>query len=492
MILTILILLPLVGALVTAFSPAALARLVGIGFAGATLLAGVVAAVQYEVDAGMQLTETHVWIESLGVHYALGVDGLGILMVLLTVVLVPIVLLAGWRESDAEGNSGAKSFFAWTLALEAMSLAVFTATDVLLFYVVFEATLIPAYFLIGGFGRSGRGRAATKFLIYQLAGGLVMLASVIGLYVVSANSGTPSFLLSDLAAIDIDPITQRWLFAGFFIAFAIKAPMFPVHTWLADTTEKATPGTSVLLVCILDKIGTFGMLRFCLGLLPDASQWATPAVVVLALISIIYGALVAIGQDDVLRLIGLTSLSHFGFIVLGIFVFSPTGGTGAILYMVNHGIATALMFLVAGFLIQRTGTASIREMGGVEKSAPVLAGFFLVGGLAACGLPGLSPFVSEMMVIIAAFDHHWLVGSVAVLAIVLAAFYALWMYQRTMTGPGTTPVADLDKREVGILAPLALALVVFGFFPMPLLDVINPVVDDTLAQVGIAQEGGQQ
>ncbi len=495
MMLTVLILLPLVGAIVTAFVPGALARLVGLGFAGATLVAGIAAATQYDAGGGMQLTETHSWIEALGVHYALGVDGLGLLMVLLTVVLVPIVLLAGWRESEAEGNGGAKAFFAWTLALEAMSLAVFTATDVLLFYVVFEATLIPAYFLIGGFGRAGRGRAATKFLIYQLAGGLVMLASVIGLYVVSANSGTPSFLLSDLAALDIDPITQRWLFAGFFIAFAIKAPMFPVHTWLADTTEKATPGTSVLLVCILDKIGTFGMLRFCLGLLPDASQWATPVVVVLALVSIIYGALVAIGQDDVLRLIGLTSLSHFGFIVLGIFVFSSTGGTGAILYMVNHGIATALMFLVAGFLIQRTGTASIRAMGGVEKTAPVLAGFFLVAGLAACGLPGLSPFVSELMVIIAAFEHHWLVGSVAVLAIVLAAFYALWMYQRTMTGPaltGVAPVVDLDRREVGIVAPLLLALVLFGFYPMPLLDVINPVVHDTLAGVGVAQEGGHQ
>ncbi|KQV71464.1 hypothetical protein ASC64_05450 [Nocardioides sp. Root122] len=491
MILSVLILLPLVGALVTAFVPGGLARTVGLGFSGATLVAGVVAATQYDAGDGMQLTETHTWIESLGVHYALGVDGLGLLMVLLTVVLVPIVLLAGWRESEAVGNGGARAFFAWTLALEAMSLAVFTATDVLLFYVVFEATLIPAYFLIGGFGRAGRGRAATKFLIYQLAGGLVMLASVIGLYVVSADAGTPSFLLSDLAAIDIDPITQRWLFLGFFIAFAIKAPMFPVHTWLADTTEKATTGTSVLLVCILDKIGTFGMLRFCLGLLPDASQWATPVVVVLALISIIYGALVAIGQDDVLRLIGLTSLSHFGFIVLGIFVFSPTGGTGAILYMVNHGIATALMFLVAGFLINRTGTASIRAMGGVEKTAPVLAGFFLVAGLAACGLPGLSPFVSELMVIVAAFDHHWLVGSVAVLAIVLAAFYALWMYQRTMTGPdrtGVVPVADLDRREVGIIAPLALALVLFGFFPSPLLDVINPVVHDTLVGVGIGQE----
>ena len=177
-----------------------------------------------------------------------------------------------------------------------------------------------------------------KFLIYQLAGGLVMLASVIGLYVVSASRGTPSYLLSDLAGLDIDPTTQKWLFVGFFIAFAVKAPMFPVHTWLADTTEQATTGTSVLLVCVLDKIGTFGMLRFCLGILPDASRWATPVVVTLALISIVYGALVAIGQDDILRLIGLTSLSHFGFIVLGIFVFTSQGGAGAVLYMVNHGI----------------------------------------------------------------------------------------------------------------------------------------------------------
>ncbi len=493
--LTLLIALPLVGAVVTAFVPTReLAKKVGVGFSLATLAVGVATAAQYNVGDGMQLTETHTWIEALGVHYALGVDGLGLLMVLLTVVLVPIVLLAAWHESDDVGNGGGRSFFAWTLALEAMSLAVFTATDVLLFYVVFEATLIPAYFLIGGFGRSGRGRAATKFLLYQLAGGLVMLTSVIGLYVVSANQGRPSFLLTDLAALDIDPITQRWLFLGFFIAFAIKAPMFPVHTWLADTTEKATTGTSVLLVCILDKIGTFGMLRFCLGLLPDASQWATPVVVVLALISIIYGALVAIGQDDVLRLIGLTSLSHFGFIVLGIFVFNSNGGSGAILYMVNHGIATALMFLVAGFLIRRTGTASIRAMGGVEKTAPVLAGIFLVAGLAALGLPGLAPFVSEMLVIIAAFQYHWLVGAVAVLAIVLAAFYALWMYQRTMTGPapdGAKPVADLDRREVGILAPLVLALVLFGFYPMPLLNVINPVVHDTLSSVGVT-EGGHQ
>ena len=373
-------------------------------------------------------------------------------------------------------------------------MAVFAATDVFLFYVVFEATLIPAYFLVAGFGREGRSRAAVKFLIYQLAGGLIMLASVIGFYVVSARAGTPTYLVSDLATLDIDPVTQRYLFLGFFIAFAIKAPMFPVHTWLADTTEKATTGTSVLLVCILDKIGTYGMLRFCLELLPDASQWATPVVVVLALVSIVYGALVAIGQDDILRLIGLTSLSHFGLIVLGIFVLTEQGGSGAILYMVNHGIATAALFLIAGFLVRRRGTTLISRMGGVEKSTPVLAGTFLVAGLAACGLPGLSPFVSEMLVIISAFDYAWWAGAVSVTAIVLAAIYVLWMYQRTMTGPdlpGVEPVVagDLDRREVGVVAPLLLALVLFGFYPMPLLDVINPTVDSTLAEVGVTPEG---
>ena len=490
--LTLLILIPLVGAVVTAFLPSGpgepLAKQVGLAFSLATVVPAVVVAAGYWVGGGFQFTEVHDWIPAFGAHYALGVDGLGLLMVLLTVVLVPIVMIASWTEVD---KGVTKSFFAWTLALEAMALAVFTATDVFLFYVVFEATLIPAYFLIGGFGRPGRGRAATKFLIYQLAGGLIMLASVIGLYVVSADAGTPSYLISDLQALDIDQNTERWLFVGFFIAFAIKAPMFPVHTWLADTTEKATPGTSVLLVSVLDKIGTFGMLRYCLGLLPEASQWATPVVVVLALISIVYGALVAIGQDNILRLIGLTSLSHFGLIVLGIFVFSSQGGSGAILYMVNHGIATTALFLIAGFLVQRSNTPLISQMGGLERAAPVLAGTFLIAGLASLGLPGLSPFVSEMLVLIAAFGHAWWTGAIAVTAIVLAAVYILWTYQRTMTGPLRPEfggVNDLNRREIGAIAPLLLALVLFGFYPMPLLDVINPSVEDTLTFVGVSDD----
>ena len=502
--LTLLIVVPLVGAVVTAALPAGhqarLPKQVAFGTSLLTLVLAVVMSFGYHLDGGFQFTEEHTWIQAFGAHYAVGVDGLGLLMVLLTVVLVPIVIGAAWYDADAGARfrldddppetRHTKAFFAWTLALEAFSVAVFAATDVFLFYVVFEATLIPAYFLIGGFGGSKRRRAAVKFLVYQLAGGLIMLGSVIGLYVVSAHHGSPSYLLSDLSGLSIDPTTQKWLFVGFFIAFAVKAPLFPVHTWLPDTTEQATPATSVLLVCILDKIGAFAMLRYCLGILPDASRWATPVVIALALISIVYGALVALGQDDMLRLFGFMSISHFGFIVLGIFVLTTQGGSGAVLYMVNHGLATAALFLVAGYLIKRRGTASIRAMGGIEKVAPVLAGLFLVFGLAALSLPGLSPFVSEILVLIAAFQHHWWTGAIAVTAIVITAWYVLQMYQRTMTGPELiggreAETKDLDRREVGTLAPLFLALVLLGFYPMPVLNVINPFVQDTLQHVGV-------
>jgi NADH-quinone oxidoreductase subunit M len=490
--LTLLWVVPLVGALLVAFVPKApgsvLPKQLALGVSLLTLLVGVAIAAQYDTGDGMQMTETHSWIKAFGVHYALGVDGLGLLLILLTVVLVPIVFVASWHEADDRNPA---AFFAWALALEAFALLVFAATDVFLFYVVFEATLIPAYFLIGGFGREGRAFAALKFLMYQLGGGLILLAAVIGLYVVSADAGSPSYLLTDLQQLDIGTNAERWIFAGFMIAFAVKAPLFPLHTWLADTTEKATPGTSVLLVCVLDKIGTFGMLRFCLGLFPEASQWATPVVVTLALISIVYGAFLAIGQDDILRLIGLTSLSHFGFITLGIFAFTSQGASGSILYMVNHGVGTAALFLLAGYLIRRKGTSLISEITGVESKAPVLAGLFLIAGLATLGLPGLSQFVSEILVLISAFDYHWWVGAVAVTGIVLAAVYVLWLYQRTMTGPtppGGEAVKDLTRRELVAVVPLMLALVVFGFFPMPLLDVANPAVDSLLQHAGVTDD----
>ncbi len=488
MILTILCLLPLVGAIASAFAGRR-AREVAVLFAVATLVVGIVAAARFHTgDSGMQLTVTKTWIGALGVHWALGLDGLGLLMVLLTVLLVRVVFVAAW------GGDHTPHWFAWALAMEAFGLVVFCATDVFLFYVVFEATLVPAYFMIGGQGGPGRSFAALKFFMYQLGGGLVLLGGVIGLYVVSAKAGSPSYLLSDLSHLSMSTAAERWIFVAFFIAFAVKAPLFPFHTWLADTTEQATPATSVLLVCILNKIGTFGMLRFCLGMLPEASHWATPVVVTIALISIVYGAFLAIGQDDLLRLIGLTSLSHFGFITLGIFALSSQGASGSILYMVNHGVATAAMFLVAGFLIKRKGTASIARIRGMERTTPVLAGLLLVAGLATAGLPGLSQFVSEVLVIIGAFDYHWWVGAVAVTGIVLAAIYVLWMYQRTMTGPpepvaaGTTATRDLTRVESLVMVPLVAALVFFGFYPAPLLNLANPVVD-VLSQTAAPMAG---
>jgi NADH-quinone oxidoreductase subunit M len=490
--LTVLGALPLVGALVIALWPGAgreaLHKTVALAVSVLVLVLTVVVAVQFDPAGGMQFVEEVEWISLFGAHYALGLDGIGLLMVLLTAILTPVVILASWNDAEG-GRWSVRSFFAWMLALEGLSIGVFAATDVFLFYVLFEATLVPIYFLIGGFGGARRSYAATKFLIYSLFGGLLMLASVVGLYVVSSDaSGGPTYLLSDLTNLSMDQNTERLLFLGFFIAFAIKAPMWPVHTWLPDAASEGTPGTSVLLVSVLDKIGTFGMLRFCLGIFPEASQWATPVVIVLAVFSVLYGALLAIAQDDMRRLIAYTSISHFGFIVLGIFVFNSQGQAGSTLYMFNHGLSTAALFLVTGFLISRHGTKRISDFGGVEKVAPVLAGVFLVAGLSSLSLPGLSPFISEFLVLAGTFTANIAAAAFATFGIVLAALYILLMYQRTMTGPVRPELAatpDLNTREVVALAPLLLLIVVLGFFPKPALDVINPGVQATLEHVGV-------
>ncbi len=491
--LTAALLLPIIGAVVVVALPkqGTTGRLAALGFSIATFALSIAVALQFDSGKeGYQLTETHTWIEGFGAHYALGVDGTGLVLVLLTTILVPVVIMASWRDADY-GRWSTNAFFAWVLALEGLAIGVFAAVDVFLFYVFFEATLIPIYFLIGGYGGAKRTYAAVKFLIFSLLGGLVMLASVVGVYVQSAklNDGTPTYLLTELQPLmhDVSTSTGRWLFLGFFIAFAVKAPMVPVHTWLPDAADEATPGTSVLLVSILDKIGTFGMIRFCLELFPEASRWATPVVLTLAVISVLYGGLVAIAQRSIPRLIAYTSVSHFGFIVLGIFVMNSQGQVGSTLYMFNHGLSTGVLFLVTGYLISRRGSRDIYDYGGVQKVAPVLAGVFLVGGLSSLSLPGLSPFVSEFLVMTGAFVHNWWFAVFAVPGIVIAALYILLMYQRTMTGPvtpGVSNIVDLDRREVIALAPLLALIVFFGFFPKPLIDVITPAVETTLTQVG--------
>ncbi|MER8183045.1 NADH-quinone oxidoreductase subunit M [Kitasatospora sp. NPDC094015] len=523
---------PAAGAVLTAALPAGTSdgrrrttKTVAIAVSVATLALAALVAARFEPGgARYQLTESHSWIRSFGISFSLGVDGIGAVLTLLTAVLVPLVMLASWHDADPapgreapaagaeragaapapaggfENRRRTQGFFALILAVEAMVIVSFLATDVFLFYVFFEAMLIPMYFLIGGFGdRAGgpdsaaqRSYAAVKFLLYNLLGGLVMLAAVIGLYVVAQDQGFATFDLQTLTGaiadgkLVIDPVAQKALFLGFFFAFAVKAPLWPLHTWLPNAMGEATAGTAVLITAVVDKVGTFAMLRFCLGLFPDASKTFAPAIMVLSLVGIVYGALLAVGQKDIKRLVAYASISHFGFIIMGIFAMTSQGQTGATLYMVNHGISTAAWMLVAGFLISRRGSRLIADYGGVQKVAPVLAGTFLIGGLATLSLPGLAPFVSEFLVLVGTFTRYPVIGIIATFGIVLAALYALVLYQRTMTGPvkeGVRHLPDLKLRELAVVTPLVALTILLGVYPKPLTDIVNPAVDATLSQV---------
>jgi NADH-quinone oxidoreductase subunit M len=434
-----------------------------------------------------QFVESHQWIPAFGATYTVGLDGIALVLVVLTTVLVPLLIIAGWN--DASNHPLATHIYvALMLGVESLVLLSFVALDVLLFYVVFEATLIPLYFLIGRYGGGGRSQAALKFLLYNLFGGLIMLAAVVGLYVLAAGAGNGTLDLRNLlsTAHDAEPAIQKLLFLGFMLAFAVKAPLWPFHTWLPGVAASAKPATAVLMMAVVDKVGTFGMLRYCLQLFPDASMYFRPLIITLAVIGIVYGAIVAIGQVDVMRLIAYTSISHYGFIILGIFAMTSQGQSGSTLYMVNHGISTAALFLIAGFLVSRRGTRAINAYGGVQKVAPVLAGTFLVAGLATLSLPGLAPFISEFLVLIGTFTRYPMAAVAAATALVLSAVYVLWMYQRMMTGPvteGNDRLRDLLPREIVVVAPLIALLLVLGVYPKPALDVINPAVDHTLTTI---------
>ncbi len=484
--------LPILGGLLVSVLPkgsAGLAKQVALGISLLVLALGVMAGLAYESGSAepFQLVAAWDWIPAWGVEFALGVDGISLVLILMTVILVPVCILAGW--ADADGTSGTvRGYFAWILILEGLVLGVFAATDVFLFYVLFEAMLIPMYFLIGRYGGAQRQYAAVKFFLYSLLGGLLMLAALVGLYVLSIDQyGAGTFDYAALVGMEIDADIQKWLFLGFFIAFAIKAPMWPLHTWLPDAAAEAPPSSSVLLVGVLDKVGTFGMLRLCLPMFPDASKYFAPGIIILALVGIVYGALVAIGQTDLKRLIAYTSVSHFGFIVLGIFAMTSQGQSGSTLYMVNHGFSIAALFLLVGFMATRRGSRMVADFGGVQSVAPVMAGLFLIAGLSSLALPGLSSFVSEFLVLAGTYTRYPWAAIIATLGIILAAIYILWMYQRTMTGPvraGVAGMKDLGGREVLAIAPVLAIIIAMGFFPNPVLDIINPSVDQTMTVVG--------
>ncbi|HVU73202.1 MAG TPA: NADH-quinone oxidoreductase subunit M [Mycobacteriales bacterium] len=489
--LLVLGLIPLVGALFVAILGATnasdeTAKRTAFGISLIELVVTIVICAKFHATGQVFQSTTSVkWISQFGVHFSLGADGIALVLIALTSVLTPVVLLASWHDASG-GRRSVATFFALVLSLQALLVGVFSATDVFLFYVFFEAMLIPMYFLIGSYGGPQRQYAAVKFLLYSLFGGLLMLAAVIGLYVVARNQGHATFDFATLTTLHISKTTQDWLFLGFATAFAVKAPLVPFHTWLPDAGAEAPTGGAVLLVGVLDKVGTFGFLRYCIPLFPDASKTFAPWILGLAVAGILYGALVAIGQRDMKRLVSYTSVAHFGFIALGIFAMTSQGGAGAVLYMVNHGLATGALFLAVGIIVGRTGNRDVNAYGGLAKVAPLLAGAFFISGLASLALPGTNSFVSEFLTLLGTFTRYRIASILATVGIILAALYVLWAYQRVAQGPVrglSEKVKDLSTREVWVMAPVLALVVVLGVYPKPLLDVITPSVNRTLQQV---------
>lgn len=517
-----LILLPLVGAVAVVLlrGSANAAKLTALAFSLAELVLAAAAWAAYDPGGPrMQLTSSVEWIPAFDVDLSFGVDGIALVMIAAIAVLMPLVLGFSWGERLPAGRTHG-GFFSLLLVEQALTVAVFATTDVFVFYVLFEIMLIPMYFLIGGYGGPRRQYAAVKFFLYSFLGGLIMLASAIGAYSYAAQAtGQGTFDWARLTRVLADAPTsvQVWIFLGFFTAFAIKAPLVPVHTWLPDATSQAPIGVSVIVVGVLDKVGTFGFLRYSLPMTPEASRILAPLVLVLAVVGVLYGSLQAFGQTDLKRFIAYVSIAHFGFMALGIFAFTSQAQVGAASYMVNHSIATGMLVLVIGMIVTRGGSSRIADYGGMAKVTPLLGGMLLIAGLSTLSLPGTNSFVSEFLVLIGSFATRPVFAILATVGMVLAAVYVLRLYQNVMQGPvsgtalvdatggpgaatdpnATRPAAsgpggatrvrmtDLDAREIAVLAPLVFLVIALGLYPEPMLDVITPSVEATMSEVGV-------
>jgi NADH-quinone oxidoreductase subunit M len=423
--------------------------------------------------SGLQLVERASWVGPLNFQYVVGVDGISVFMVLLTTFLMPLSVLASWRL-----DRQVPYLMASLLLLETAMLGAFVALDLLLFFVFFEGLLFPMYLLIGVWGSGRRVYAAVKFFLFTMAGSALLLVAILFLYFRAGSVlGQPSFVLEDLARLDLPVATARWLFVAFFLAFAVKVPLFPLHTWLPDAHTEAPTAGSVILAGVLLKVGAYGLIRFNLALFPEASSFFREAILVLAAIGVVYGAVVALIQTDVKRLVAYSSVSHLGFVVLGIFAGTAQGMSGGVLQMVNHGLSTGALFLIVGMLYERTHTRELGRLGGLGSRTPVLAGFFLVVALSSLALPGLNGFVGEFLVLVGTFAVAKPYAVVAAAGIVLSAIYLLWAYQRVMHGDLRVELAetpDASGREVAILAPVLVLIVAIGVYPRPFLERIGP------------------
>lgn len=443
---------------------------------------------------GMQFAESVAWIKPLNIRYGMGVDGIAALLVFLTTLLGAVVIIASWHYvKDRE-----MGFFVSLLLLEVGMVGVFCATDLFLFYVFWEAMLIPMYFIIGIWGGPRRIYAAIKFFLFTLIGSLLMLiAIIVVVYYVKGQTGALTFDIQALSRAVYSYHVQYWAFLAFFVAFAIKVPMFPVHTWLPDAHVEAPTAGSVILAGVLLKMGGYGMLRFCLPFFPDAAVTFIPWVVGLSVVAIVYGALVAMMQKDLKKLVAYSSVSHMGFVTAGIFAAVAVVGTrnaagmeGAILVMLSHGFLTGALFLMVGFLYERTHTRDIADMGSLAKPLPVLAGFFLFFAFGSLGLPGLSGFVGEFLTLLGIFEYSRWLAAVGALGVILAAAYLLWMFQRTMFNDrGDDEVKpsfglrDLGFREIASLVPLVVFVVWLGVYPQTFLEFLHVPVQLILHRV---------
>ena len=434
--------------------------------------------------AGMQFVENVPWIPSLGVSYHLGVDGISLFLVLLTTLLSAVAILSSWTAITER----VKEYYIFMLLLEMGMLGVFVSLDLFLFFAFWEATLIPMYFLIGRWGGARRIYAALKFFLYTFGGSALMLVAILVLYFMNAQAtGQPTFDLLQLQRFDVPVAAQTWLFLAFALGFAIKVPLFPFHTWLPDAHVQAPTAGSVILAGVMLKMGTYGFVRFCLPLFPDASVTFMPLMSVLALIGIIYGALVALMQRDVKSLVAYSSVSHLGFVVLGIFTLNAQGLSGGILQMVNHGLSTGALFLLVGMLYERRHTRLIDDFGGLWKQLPLFGTLLLIVILSSIGLPGLNGFVGEFTILVGTFRANPIYAVFAALGIILGAWYMLTMFRQVMHGPLDKPanreLKDLSAREIAVLVPIIILIFLIGIFPNLFLAKMDASVMALLAQV---------
>jgi NADH-quinone oxidoreductase subunit M len=483
-ILPAMIFIPMAGALIIGLLPRSrpeLARQIAIL---SSLLAGVlsiVVLVQFKTeDDHFQFTVTQTWVSSLDIKFFLGVDGVSLFLIVLTGILFPLALFAAKPTHDPKG------YYAWLTLLMGGCLGTFMALDLFLFFLMFEVTLVPLYFLIGKWGHGRRVYAATKFFLYTMAGSAFMLVSIVSLAVLAkaGDGGTVSFDFTKIIASDsLATNTGRWLFLGMAIAFAVKTPMFPFHTWLPDAHTEAPTAGSIDLAGILLKLGTYGFLRFGLELFPEASVYFAPLLLTLATVGVIYGGVVAAMQKNLKRLVAYSSVAHMGFALMGLWALNTEGVEGSVLQMINHGISTGALFILLGFLYTRRHTYEISELKGIAKAAPVFAGIFTVVMLSSIGLPGLNGFVGEFLVLLGTFVAHRWWAVVAAAGVIIAALYLLWAYQRVFQGEPDEKNAtfpDLNLTEKLVMVPLLVLIVFLGIYPKPVLDRIEPSVNRIL------------